>query len=120
MSMDRQDWIVRGRSDKDAGQPPREVKPGTWQHVAYMKGYNSTGKVIRLGRGQNAHEIKAPAVAALPAIAQTMLRKWPLAAAEHYGRLYKDYQSGHNSVQRENRLLRAMMRMLKRHGTAVA
>lgn len=119
MSMDRQDWIVRGRSDKDAGLEPRKVKEGTWQHEAYWKGYNSSGKTIKLGRGQSPLEVKE-----LPDRVRGLLQGKvlsvlaPRAAQEHHRRLLADIDTCKNPT-RKLRLIVACQRMLKRHGGSV-
>lgn len=116
MSMDRQDWITRGRLDADAKREATPLKEGTWQHTAYWKGYKSTGEIIHLGRGQTPQSIKAPnSTLAMGLRQKTISKLAPKAAQEHYACLIKELQRP-QLTKRMLRLTAACLRMLNKHG----
>lgn len=129
-AMTKEQYHAAGVKDATAGRRAA-LKPGTWQHAAYNKGWNGVpldgsealrGKSHLDNNAPNAPAPRAIYVSArregksiLAAALSLGVQNWPPAAREHARRLIADVQQETN-MRRQLRLITALHRMDRRHG----
>ena len=135
--MTKEQYWEAGRKAAAAKSTPAALKPGTWQHAAYRRGYagvplsTSDAQLAqaqtlqgtrKLGKSITQHpkfqEVMTGSRSlhdALEARRRARFAHWPEAAAEHLRRLAEDVVTEKNP-HRVERLMRAAGRMTKRYG----
>lgn len=130
-AMTKEQYRKAGAKAAATGARPAALKSGTWQHRAYMEGYNAPVEtrrtvVIPSGRRVGKASLQSPQVqevlvgdatlsAALEARRQARFAHWPQAASEHLRCLAMDIAK-ERDPHRVERLMRAAGRMTKRYG----
>lgn len=121
MSLTKADYHARGVHNAAIDAAPRDGRggryevpnPGSWQRAAYDAGYNTT-TIPPTREAVRAAPVKTALQAALEDRNDRAFAKWPKPAREHLRMLSLDI--GSTTPERNARLLRAVSRMIKRHG----